>query len=159
MYSSRTDIYYNSCFRRRIHSGPFGTGCHLYLLQNYTVNQLVSTICQRSSDPFYVVTYNIKWVTTSRPHSSQYWPLKKRLIKYSSFFLLHDIKSCLLMQWCGFRSGDFLTAGFVTFPPDPDHTCNYGWILYSIYILLIFIYIFPLGRPVNFKLCAWNRKR
>ena len=27
------------------------------------------TVCQRSSDPFYVVTYYIKWVTTSWTYS------------------------------------------------------------------------------------------
>ena len=31
------------------------------------------TVCPRSSDPFYIVTYYIKWVTTSWTHSrSQY---------------------------------------------------------------------------------------
>ena len=29
------------------------------------------TICQRSSDPFYVVTYYIKWVTTAWTHCIQ----------------------------------------------------------------------------------------
>ena len=29
------------------------------------------TVCPGSSDPFYVVTYNIKWVTTSWTHSMQ----------------------------------------------------------------------------------------
>ena len=29
-----------------------------------------STVCPRSSGPFYVVTYNIKWVTTSWTHST-----------------------------------------------------------------------------------------
>ena len=28
-----------------------------------------TTICPRSSDPFYIVTYNKKWVTTSWTHS------------------------------------------------------------------------------------------
>ena len=30
---------------------------------------MVNTICQRSSYPFYIVTYYIKWVTTSWTHS------------------------------------------------------------------------------------------
>ena len=30
---------------------------------------MLGTVCPRSSDPFYVVTYYIKWVTTSRTHS------------------------------------------------------------------------------------------
>ena len=30
------------------------------------------TVCPRSSDPFYVVTYYIEWVTTSWTHSSEY---------------------------------------------------------------------------------------
>ena len=28
------------------------------------------TICPRSSDPFYIVTYYMKWVTTSWTHST-----------------------------------------------------------------------------------------
>ena len=28
-----------------------------------------ATVCPRSSDPFYVVSYYIKWVTTSWAHS------------------------------------------------------------------------------------------
>ena len=28
------------------------------------------TVCPGSSDPFYVVSYNIKWVTTSWTHST-----------------------------------------------------------------------------------------
>ena len=31
---------------------------------------MVSTICPGSSDPFYIVNYCIKWVTTSWTHSS-----------------------------------------------------------------------------------------
>ena len=31
---------------------------------------MLYTICQRSSDPFYLVSYYIKWVTTSWTHSS-----------------------------------------------------------------------------------------
>ena len=34
-----------------------------YLIKQYTV-------CPRSSDPFYVVIYNIKWVTTSWTNST-----------------------------------------------------------------------------------------
>jgi len=30
----------------------------------------LSTICPRSSDPFYIVSYYIKWVTTSWTHST-----------------------------------------------------------------------------------------
>ena len=30
-----------------------------------------STVCPGSSDPFYIVTYNIKWVTTSWTHSRE----------------------------------------------------------------------------------------
>ena len=28
----------------------------------------IYTVCPRSSDPFYIVSYNIKWVTTSWTH-------------------------------------------------------------------------------------------
>ena len=31
---------------------------------------VIITVCPRSSDPFYVVTYYIKWVTTSWTHSN-----------------------------------------------------------------------------------------
>ena len=34
-----------------------------------TLQKYVITVCPRSSDPFYIVTYYIKWVTTSWTHS------------------------------------------------------------------------------------------
>ena len=33
-------------------------------------NFLSHTVCQGISDPFYIVSYNIKWVTTSWTHST-----------------------------------------------------------------------------------------
>ena len=35
---------------------------------------ILYTVCPGSSDPFYVVTYYIKWVTTSWTYSMQYHP-------------------------------------------------------------------------------------
>ena len=34
------------------------------------------TVCPRSSDPFYIVTYNINWVTTSWAHSTSFFFIK-----------------------------------------------------------------------------------
>ena len=39
------------------------------LLNNFRLHELDCTVCPRSSDPFYVVTYYIKWVTTSWTYS------------------------------------------------------------------------------------------
>ena len=36
--------------------------------KNFRFN--LCTVCPGSSDPFYIVTYYIKWVTTSWPHST-----------------------------------------------------------------------------------------
>ena len=45
--------------------------CHaevrIYVL--FKLRDQQATVCQRSSDPFYIVTYYIKWVTTSLTHS------------------------------------------------------------------------------------------
>ena len=35
------------------------------VIERYFTLHLFHTVCQRSSDPFYVVTYYKKWVTTS----------------------------------------------------------------------------------------------
>ena len=45
-----------------------GTG---KVLKKLTVNpgRLVNTVCPRSSDPFHIVSYIIKWVTTSWTYS------------------------------------------------------------------------------------------
>ena len=56
------------------------THIKLIILDNYihradlisTKKCTVCTVCQRSSDPFYLVTYYIKWVTTSWTHSIIY---------------------------------------------------------------------------------------
>ena len=40
---------------------------HRHRLDGWTI--LYDTVCPRSSDPFYIVTYYIKWVTTSWTHS------------------------------------------------------------------------------------------
>ena len=34
------------------------------------IRKIVNTICPRSSYPFYIVSYYIKWVTTSWTHST-----------------------------------------------------------------------------------------
>ena len=48
-----------------------------YTLQHFLVYRL--TVCPRSSEPFYIVSYyNIKWVTTSRTYST-YLLTDKRL--------------------------------------------------------------------------------
>ena len=55
--------------------GPVVIGCVLSTVENFLHRSLTSikllkcTICPGSSDPFYVVTYYIKWVTISWTHS------------------------------------------------------------------------------------------
>ena len=41
----------------------------LFLLIHQYVDTMVITVCPGSSDPFYVVSYYIKWVTTSWTYS------------------------------------------------------------------------------------------
>ena len=41
----------------------------LYILCGFKVYAEEGTVCPRSSGPFYIVIYNIKWVTTSWTHS------------------------------------------------------------------------------------------
>ena len=45
------------------------------------------TVCPRSSDPFYIVSYYIKWVTTSWTHSC-------------IFIHSHTIDKEICMIWC-----------------------------------------------------------
>ena len=45
--------------------------------QAVKAKDLDSTICPRSSDPFYVVSCYIKWATTSWTHSSRHFYKKK----------------------------------------------------------------------------------
>ena len=59
------------------------------------------TVCPRNSDPFHIVSYYIKWVTTS-------WTYRIKSVEFSYFFkiiLLHDsyIPSCFLflLFWSG----------------------------------------------------------
>jgi len=49
----------------------------------YGTNALKNTVCPRSSDQFYVVTYYIKWVTTS-------WTDSRRYIMFGSYIYLCD---------------------------------------------------------------------
>ena len=35
----------------------------------YSMKEIHSTVCPRSGDPFYIVSYNMKWVTTSWTYS------------------------------------------------------------------------------------------
>ena len=60
------------------------------------VNPAYFTVCPRSSDPFYVVSYYIKWVTTSWTHS-----MKLRL-KYAKkvlpFFFTQQVS---IYKWPG----------------------------------------------------------
>ena len=44
--------------------------------QLYMVLVLDGTICPRSIDPFYIVTYYIKWVTTFWTDSTYYFNVK-----------------------------------------------------------------------------------
>ena len=37
----------------------------------------IYTVCPRSSDPFYIVTYHIKWVTTSWIYSTTFISINK----------------------------------------------------------------------------------
>ena len=41
------------------------------------------TVCPRSSDPFYIVSYNIKWVTTS-------WTFSMKIILWAQFQVLQS---------------------------------------------------------------------
>ena len=41
----------------------------IYIIVNYYI-KCVTTVCRRTSDPFYIVSYCIKWVTASWTHSS-----------------------------------------------------------------------------------------
>ena len=40
----------------------------------YFCSILTNTVCPRSSDPFYIVSYYIKWVTTSWTYSKRFKP-------------------------------------------------------------------------------------
>ena len=46
----------------------------LFSYLGYSINTCC-TICPRSSYPFYIVTYCIKWVTTSWTYSAQKWSI------------------------------------------------------------------------------------
>ena len=39
------------------------------ILVKIKINRVFTTVCQRSSDPFYIVGYYMKWVTTSLTYS------------------------------------------------------------------------------------------
>ena len=52
-------FFITAWFSPDLQSGQFG-----FIFKKYTV-------CPRSSDPFYIVTYYIKWVTTPWTHSKQ----------------------------------------------------------------------------------------
>ena len=40
-----------------------------YFSIEFTIGRLIATVCPGSSDPFYIVTYYIKWITTSWTYS------------------------------------------------------------------------------------------
>ena len=44
----------------------------MYFFQSSSTNIEYSTVCPGSSDPFYMVTYYLKWVTTSWTYSSAF---------------------------------------------------------------------------------------
>ena len=47
----------------------------ILLLWTWVGAEILTTVCPRSSDSFYVVSYKIKWVTTSLTHSINFWPV------------------------------------------------------------------------------------
>ena len=47
------------------------------MLRSRHIDLYVDTVCPGSSDPFYIVTYYIKWVTTSWTHSTNFTNLLK----------------------------------------------------------------------------------
>ena len=55
------------------------------------------TICPRSNDPFYIVIYYIKWVTTSWTHSIKYADFS--LCLYREIFSLVLIYKSLISDW------------------------------------------------------------
>ena len=46
------------------------------------------TICPKSSDPFYIVTYYIKWVTTSWTHSM--YRFSSSIVLYAGIYILQN---------------------------------------------------------------------
>ena len=57
----------------------------MYCKPNFTyLNDLKTTRCPRSCDPFYIVSYYIKWVTTSWTYSMLYICGKYSLYSISS---------------------------------------------------------------------------
>ena len=96
---------------------------------------LKDTMCPRRSDPFYIVSYYIKWVTTSWTHSNLVdvrIQIEKNIFVFSFNRLgqpLHKsihIKSC---TFCNNSSGIILSINFCTLA------------FYRIYFLFVTVYI------------------
>ena len=66
--------------------------CYILICQTtimIKIFAILHTVCLRSSDPFYVVTYNIKWVTTSWTLLLSICWKKAASIRISRKFILH----------------------------------------------------------------------
>ena len=96
-----------------------------------------ATICPRSSDPFYVVTYYIKWVTTSGTHSippESVWESIYSFAFINTRFLLHVsnlAKAVALSNKVG--------QGFLLCEGGPSYYCTYSY-LWIFYTLTLFIF-------------------
>ena len=85
MFESNIDIYYKNCIYYLFFPAGFdlwlGPGNPMITVKTgsgtCTEGSRLSTVCPRSSDPFYIVGYYTKWVTTSWTHSSD-WGKRKR---------------------------------------------------------------------------------
>ena len=70
-------------------------------LQNYLSvhsQQFFNTVCPRRSDPFYLVAYNIKWVTTSWTHSMY----KTIFSALNSYRILYNGQKYCPSSYCDF---------------------------------------------------------
>ena len=100
--------------------GSFFLQCRVYIsiLQICSCSRHFSTVCQGSSDPFHIVTYYIKWVTTSWTYSSkQNWPTNRRTDKQSdrtNFVILVCILGYNSTEWAISNLASVHAQGFAT---------------------------------------------
>ena len=108
------------------------------------------TIFPRSSDPYYIVTYYIKWVTTSWTHSiyiyiciywdrrivraCQYFPYQNKTIRLEH--ILGNFIRCISVD----RVGD---NGMLWFCPPPAFYSFFTLSLFNLIILSTCFFIYP----------------
>ena len=66
-----------------------------HLDPNTLIKSKVHTICPRSSDPFYIVSYCIKWVTTSWNVRTRCARVNRSFLKINFKFRVIDLNKCL----------------------------------------------------------------